>query len=96
MKLMIKEDNYNYRVNKLLNKFPIVFLLVALVVIYIYHVIVQVINDQTVQLFSAEIIANVFFQGTMAMAIVYFGKGYLLCVHLLDLHQRSLVRFEHF
>lgn len=78
MKLMIKEKNYDYRLNKLMNKFPILFLLVALVVITIYHVIVQLISDQTVQLFSPEVVANVFFQGTMAMAVVYFGKSFLL------------------
>jgi hypothetical protein len=76
MKLMMTEENYSRRLNKLLFYFPLTFLIVAMMVAFIYHSITILTSGAGMEgVLNLEVFANSFFQGTVATVILYFLKS---------------------
>jgi hypothetical protein len=76
MKLMMQEDNYRVRLNKLLFHFPLAFLIVAMIVAFIYHSITLLMSGASgAEVLNLEVYANSFFNGTIATVILYFLKS---------------------
>jgi len=62
-------------VNKLTNSFPLILLIGSVLIVFLYHSIGLILQQDKGSLFGSEMLSNSFFQGTVIAAVVYFIKS---------------------
>ncbi len=75
MEPLIKRDDYIKRVNKLANAFPLLLLVGSVCIVFLYHSINLMLQQNLDNLFGIEQLSNSFFQGTVITVVIYFIKS---------------------
>lgn len=82
MKLMLNQDQFKRRIFHLTNSFPIELLTSAFVLIYCYHRLRSYDSGAAMGLLDPTLLANSFFQATVAAVVIYFYKSKILASNL--------------